>query len=75
MPGMWEFPQSHEKPRREPLIEVKHSITTTDWDVRVFSRHQVRRTARMQWVRIGEVSNLPLTGLTRKVLRRLKVLA
>jgi A/G-specific adenine glycosylase len=75
MPDMWELPQSYEQPRREPLIEVKHSITTTDWHVRVFSCHQMRKTARMQWVRIGEVSNLPLTGLTRKVLRRLKVLA
>jgi A/G-specific adenine glycosylase len=83
MPGMWELPQvsmldgDHERVE----ISVRHAITVTNYTVRVlrFSERDVdlRLPAGdnpRQWVRSSELSSLPLTGLARKVLRRLKIM-
>jgi A/G-specific adenine glycosylase len=83
MPGMWELPEvtmldgDHERTE----ITVRHAITITNYTVRVlrFSEQEAslrfpdRGTAR-QWVRSTELSGLPLTGLARKVLRRLQII-
>jgi A/G-specific adenine glycosylase len=76
MAGMWELPTILESRRNGsvPLAKFRHSITDTDYEVLVSAippdRLQTveangRWFARRQWER------LPLTGLARKVLRRL----
>ena len=75
MPGMWELPQAPCEPRSKALLEVKHSITTTDWRVRVFSAKRIRAHSALQWFSMDEAERLPLTGLTRKILRKLELLA
>jgi len=76
MAGMWELPAIPESQRNgsAPLAKFRHSITDTDYEVSVMAispdRLQTAQTDgrsffRKQWER------LPLTGLARKVLRRL----
>ncbi|MDP9266740.1 MAG: A/G-specific adenine glycosylase, partial [Acidobacteriota bacterium] len=73
MPGMWELPgvvANGAEPvlrLRHPLLQLRHSITTTDHEVSVFA---VPATKGM-WVETARLSELPLTGLARKILRRL----
>jgi len=78
MAGMWELPTILESPNNEstPVLRLRHSITDTDYDVTVMAispekllglGDEARWFAPKQWKR------LPLTGLTRKVLRRLLV--
>jgi A/G-specific adenine glycosylase len=92
MAGMWELPEypakmaepstdlepgqsvSHGK---KELCVVRHSITDTDYEVRVVSVGlkalcAVDRKAG-RWVKLDEMDELPLTGLTRKILRKLKL--
>ncbi|HVH85322.1 MAG TPA: hypothetical protein VM912_01260, partial [Terriglobales bacterium] len=75
MPDMWELPQSVRDIGRKPLLVVKHSITTTDWTVRVIAGGRANIRDDMRWVTLSDVAQLPLTGLTRKVLRKLSLLA
>jgi A/G-specific adenine glycosylase len=75
MPGMWELPQYDRAIRREPLLVVKHSITTTDWRVQVFAGTRMKISKDMRWVTLRDVAQFPLTGLTRKILHRLNLLA
>jgi A/G-specific adenine glycosylase len=74
MAAMWELPAVPESRCNgsEPLLKLRHSITDTDYEVLVFSvgpcglqtpKGNTRWFSRTQWER------LPLTGLTRKVLR------
>ncbi|MBV9075043.1 MAG: A/G-specific adenine glycosylase [Acidobacteria bacterium] len=74
MPGMWELPPVAARLRKKPLLTVKHSITQTDWTVRVFPASQSASLRGGRWIRLAEVSRQPLTGLTRKVLRKLELL-
>jgi A/G-specific adenine glycosylase len=69
MPGMWELPQV---PRSSgvPAFTLKHSITTTDYVVRVFKK----KLSLGSYVAVSELSMLPLTGLTRKVLRKARII-
>jgi A/G-specific adenine glycosylase len=70
MPGMWELPEC--RPRsKEPLLRLRHSITTTDYAVRVFA---VRGKTKGQWISLGIVERMALTGLARKILRTAGVL-
>lgn len=75
MAGMWELPEMANVPTRPALLQVRHSITTTDWRVAVFARSRTKKDKSMRWVELSEVSRLPLTGLTRKILRKLNLLA
>jgi A/G-specific adenine glycosylase len=70
MAGMWELP-SVSAPAKEPLLTLRHSITTTDYRVFV---HAAPRTQAGQWIALDRVEGLPLTGLTRKVLRKLELI-
>lgn len=74
MPGMWELPEiTPGKWNETPLLTLRHSITTTDYSVLVFStRGASTKTGR--WVPVHAVERLPLTGLTRKILRKLSAL-
>jgi A/G-specific adenine glycosylase len=74
MPGLWELPQLARDPKGvEPALTVRHSITTTNYYVRIFRLPQPGAAISTQekWVRLDELPQLPLTGLARKVLRRL----
>ena len=75
MPGMWELPQSSEPPRPMPASAhwrtFRHTITITDYTV-----HVLRGTAPLphkdvkgKWIAIDRISQIPITGLTRKILK------
>jgi A/G-specific adenine glycosylase len=74
MPGMWELPNIARAMKRQRLLVLKHSITKTDWTISVFAG-QSSQSSSVSWIPLDEVSGLPITGLTRKVLRRLNLLA
>ena len=81
MAGMWELPELPEAAaekitsQEKPLALVRHSITDTNYEVRVVGAAardlplELRRGGR--WVPRAELSGLALTGLARKVLRKL----
>ena len=75
MPGMWELPQLSRKPAGTPLLTVRHSITTTAWTVHVFQRRLPRAGINERWITFRKLPQLALTGLTRKILRKLDLLA
>jgi A/G-specific adenine glycosylase len=66
MAGMWELPGISDSDGAEPLFRLRHSITNTDYAVAVFAQP----SRRGKWVETAELSELPLTGLARKILRR-----
>ena len=73
MPGMWELPARQGEDLGDiPMFELRHSITTTDYRVKVW-----RRTAppnvRGEWIPFARVQRLPLTGLARKIWRTAKL--
>jgi hypothetical protein len=76
MAGMWELPpyipNAEPKPGESPAFTVRHAITVTNHvvDVYVLQSRAVRSLAG-EWVPVGELPRRALTGLTRKVLRRL----
>ena len=71
MPGLWELPEVVGSPAEERLFSVKHSITITDFTV-----HVVNDPHRQdgQWIKTSRLSTLPLTGLTRKILRQAEII-
>jgi A/G-specific adenine glycosylase len=89
MAGMWELPESTVKfedqcaegsPDQytdvdvQELCVVRHSITDTDYEVRVvrlgLKALCVKGENEGRWVPREEVFGIPLTGLTRKILRK-----
>jgi A/G-specific adenine glycosylase len=81
MAGMWELPErvmpvagQMADADAEELCVVRHSITDTDYEVRVvrlgLKALGARDKGAGRWVRREEIFSLPLTGLTRKILRR-----
>jgi A/G-specific adenine glycosylase len=78
MAGMWQLPELAAAPEGlEPLYRVKHSITMTNYSVRVFAVDDASAAWKFEgweraWVSVAEVDGLPLTGLARKVLRKLR---
>ena len=75
MPAMWELPRLKSATTAPATLKVKHSITTTDWTIEVFASGILERSASLKWARVAQLGTLPLTGLTRKILRKLKLLA
>jgi len=86
MPGMWELPEIVTPNGEHPVsFTVRHSITVTDYVVRVtfgpamqngishFSPKR-RETGHPRWVTPARLKSLPLTGLTRKILRRANII-
>ncbi|MCU1308569.1 MAG: putative A/G-specific adenine glycosylase [Acidobacteriaceae bacterium] len=71
MAGMWELPETSAKKSPSPAMQLKHSITNTDYEVRVWKGARPTGSTRIQLSRIEE---LPLTGLTLKILRRMGLL-
>jgi A/G-specific adenine glycosylase len=68
MPGMWELPLIKDS-REAPVLKLRHSITTTDYSILVFTGKPANAKAG-RWIRLSDVHQLPLTGLTRKILSR-----
>jgi A/G-specific adenine glycosylase len=74
MPGMWQLPEGANSIRVARFeFSVRHSITDTDYVVRVV-RCGRPGGVRGRWVEAGELERLPLTGLTRKILRRATII-
>ena len=87
MPGMYELPPLplDAVQGREPLLRLRHAITNTNYYVQVFAAHGpndsgLRRAvpsakSDLHWVLTSRLGTLPLTGLARKALQRLDVMA
>ncbi|HUZ94512.1 MAG TPA: A/G-specific adenine glycosylase [Edaphobacter sp.] len=87
MPGMYELPPLPQDALegREPILRLRHSITNTNYYVQVYAARgpQDRGLRRavpaakgdLHWTRTNKLSSVPLTGLARKVLQRLDVMA
>jgi A/G-specific adenine glycosylase len=72
MPGMWELPEIEgETEGKLPLLKLRHAITITDYTVFVHAGKNKKRPAD-RWVPLRSVYRLPLTGLTRKIIRGLR---
>jgi A/G-specific adenine glycosylase len=77
MAGMWELPSYEPKSGETPEFTVRHAITVTNHVVDVYVMQAgVARGAdnahhEGQWTPLSELPERALTGLTRKVLRRL----
>jgi A/G-specific adenine glycosylase len=78
MAGMWELPHLDTPAEEEDrlLLSLRHSITTTNYQVSILRfapdkelllpKHRARK-----WTKAEELPYMPLTGLTRKTLKRL----
>ncbi len=73
MPGMWELPELATPGARPVLLTLSHSITVTRYRVQIFACAEPEpspgRPAR--WVPLSGLPDTGLTGLARKVLKRL----
>jgi A/G-specific adenine glycosylase len=87
MPGMYELPPLplDAVQGREPLLRLRHAITNTNYYVQIFAAHGpedsgLRRavpasSSDLHWVLTNRLGSMPLTGLARKALQRLDVMA
>jgi A/G-specific adenine glycosylase len=85
MAGMYELPPLpiDSVVGLEPLLRLRHSVTVTNYYVQIFDHREGRDVLRqaivtseedLKWVRTSRLATMPLTGLARKVLRRLGVM-
>jgi A/G-specific adenine glycosylase len=71
MAGMWELPVYEPIAGESPEFTVRHAITVTNHVVEVYVARTGRsRRVEGEWVLVSELAQRALTGLTRKVLRR-----
>ena len=73
MPGMWEFPEIDDTNGTAVWLTLRHSITVTDYVVRVM-RGPVSDRPDGRWIANSKLAVLPLTGLTRKILRAAEII-
>jgi A/G-specific adenine glycosylase len=74
MPGMWELPEiASVNGTNAAWLTLRHSITVTDYVVRVIQSLPPDGVSG-RWVLKSRVPTLPLTGLTRKILRAAKII-
>jgi A/G-specific adenine glycosylase len=64
----------------EPQLRVKHSITNTNYEVDIFSDPALKKEVpaaktALEWIAVEALNDQPITGLTRKVLVKARVLA
>lgn len=64
MPNMWELPIADGE--TDVILRLRHAITSTDYAVEVCRG----RAKSGKYVALTKLAHLPLTGLTRKILRR-----
>jgi A/G-specific adenine glycosylase len=82
MPGLWELPAIEDGAAREEqtVLTVRHSITNTNYYVTVYAMDEGElqvmegKDAALRWVKEHELGELALTGLARKVLKRVRIL-
>jgi A/G-specific adenine glycosylase len=74
MAGMWELP-SVPPNGAEPLMKLRHSITTTDYAVFIYACSSATKRPGARWFSTAKLAGLPLTGLARKVLMRVGAFA
>lgn len=67
MAGMWELP-AVATPSGTPVARLRHSITNSDYTVLIFPLPASQAQAG-RWIAFRKLHELPLTGLTRKILR------
>ena len=74
MAGMWELPEI-EAPieRDQPVLTVRHSITVTDYTVKVWRSEPFASSG--EWVAVKRLKRVALTGLARKILQKAEVMA
>ncbi|MDE3104462.1 MAG: A/G-specific adenine glycosylase [Acidobacteriota bacterium] len=87
MAGMLELPPLHPEAvaEREPTLRLRHAITQTNYYVGIYAPRTMRDPAlaralqgnrdALAWFATSRLSQLPLTGLARKALRRLGVMS
>ena len=74
MPGMWELPElNSSNGHAEPLLTLRHSITVTDYVVRVV-RDGLSSAPGGRWMHRSQLNAIPLTGVTRKILRAAQII-
>ena len=73
MPGMWELPECSAEAKVKLLLTLRHTITVTDYLVSVVEMVNFDQ-GRGKWVAVSQLRSLPLTGLARKILRRVEML-
>ena len=74
MPLMWELPHLESRDDARVLVRMKHSITNSDYTIVVVAVESRAVAKGGKWLPIAELSQVPLTGITRKALRKLGVL-
>jgi A/G-specific adenine glycosylase len=67
MAGMWELPATAGSDGT-PVVRLRHSITNSDYTVLVF-RVGKSDLSGGRWIPLKKAPKLPITGLTRKILR------
>lgn len=73
MPEMWELPEFPAETAAKPLLSLRHSITVTDYAVRVVAMPNPNQSIG-KWFALSRLESLPLTGLARKILRQTNLL-
>ena len=85
MAGMYELPplSLDAVAQREPILRLRHSITDTLYMVKIYAPedgtsplHALSAARSMfHWQPASALQELPLTGLARKVLRKLRLMS
>jgi len=83
MPGLWELPRLSDSavPEDEQRMTLRHAIMQVNYYVRIRTVFEDDIDAvtvpggERRWVPLGEAAGMALTGLTRKVLTRTRLLA
>src|SRR5947209_9599799 len=71
MAGMWELPEITPRGKnRGPAFTVRHSITVTDYTVNVWSTAPPNDHG--QWISLTGLNRVALTGLARKILKKVE---
>jgi A/G-specific adenine glycosylase len=73
MASMWELPSVVPRGSKTAYLTLRHSITITDYTVRVW-RRESPGSAEGKWIPAAQLKQLPLTGLTRKILLKTGVM-
>ncbi len=74
MPGMWELPElPTTNGGGSPSFTLRHSITITDYTVRVWHAAS-RPRVDGKWIPLGRMGQVALTGLAQKILRKAEML-
>ena len=68
MAGMWELPCCEQPSGRKVIHRARHSITNSDYSVTVLEA-KVDEVGGGKWCSLKNLRELPITGLTRKILR------